>query len=138
MQSVTLTKDEKVQVTNCVIAATKRRVPLVLGIGGNNTAEVTHQLKTTNVEGLDAILSVSPSYNKPNQEGIYQHFKAIADASPLPVILYNVPGQKQLCDWQMILKNLLALRKQAVIWSNVCVSLKINQKIFYSFLATII
>lgn len=92
-ESVTLTKDEKVQVTNCVIAATKRRVPLVLGIGGNNTAEVTHQLKTTNVEGLDAILSVSPSYNKPNQEGIYQHFKAIAEASPLPVILYNVPGR---------------------------------------------
>lgn len=92
-ESVTLTKEEKVQVTRCVISATKGRIPLVLGIGGNNTAEITHQLKNTDVTGIDAILSVSPSYNKPNQEGIYQHFKAVAEASPLPIILYNVPGR---------------------------------------------
>ena len=92
-ESVTLGKEEKSQVTSCVVKATANRVPLVLGVGGNNTSEVVQQLKTIDFKGIDSILSVSPSYNKPNQEGIYQHFKAVAEASPLPVILYNVPGR---------------------------------------------
>ncbi len=92
-ESVTCSKQEKAQITNCVIKAAAKRVPLVLGVGGNNTSEVVEQLKSIDFTGIDAILSVSPSYNKPNQEGIYQHFKAIAEATPLPVILYNVPGR---------------------------------------------
>jgi 4-hydroxy-tetrahydrodipicolinate synthase len=72
---------------------TAGRVPLVAGIGGNNTREVTEQLKQFDAGKFDAILSVSPYYNKPTQEGIYQHYKAVAEASPLPVILYNVPGR---------------------------------------------
>lgn len=69
------------------------RVPLVIGVGGNNTAEVVHELKTDDFSGYSAILSVVPPYNKPSQEGIFQHFKAIAEASPLPIVLYNVPGR---------------------------------------------
>ena len=92
-ESVTLSKEEKAQVTACVINANASRVPLVLGVGGNNTMEVVQQLKSIDFTGIDAILSVSPAYNKPNQEGICQHFKAVAEASPLPVILYNVPGR---------------------------------------------
>lgn len=69
------------------------RLPLVIGVGGNNTAEVVHELKTDDFSGYSAILSVVPPYNKPSQEGLFQHFKAIAEASPLPVILYNVPGR---------------------------------------------
>jgi 4-hydroxy-tetrahydrodipicolinate synthase len=92
-ESITQSKEEKVRVTNCVIKANAKRVPLVLGVGGNNTAEIVSQLETTDFSGIDAVLSVSPSYNKPNQEGIYQHFKAVAEASPLPVILYNVPSR---------------------------------------------
>ena len=69
------------------------RLPIVFGIGGNNTADVVARLKTENLEGVDGVLSVSPYYNKPSQEGIFQHFKAVNDASPLPVIMYNVPGR---------------------------------------------
>ncbi len=92
-ESVTLDKEEKAKVIACVVKASAKRVPLVLGVGGNNTAEIVKQLRTTDFSGIDALLSVSPSYNKPNQEGIYQHFKAVAEASPLPLILYNVPGR---------------------------------------------
>jgi 4-hydroxy-tetrahydrodipicolinate synthase len=69
------------------------RLPIVFGIGGNNTAAVVDRLKSENLVGVDGILSVSPYYNKPSQDGIYQHFKAISDATPLPVIMYNVPGR---------------------------------------------
>src|SRR5690606_6657605 len=69
------------------------KLPLVLGVGGNNTMDVISQLHTANLKGFDAVLSVSPDYNKPTQEGIYQHFKMIAEKSPLPVIVYNVPGR---------------------------------------------
>jgi 4-hydroxy-tetrahydrodipicolinate synthase len=92
-ESVTLSKQEKVDVIDTVKKANKGHLPLVMGIGGNNTAEVVNELKTADLAGFTAILSVSPSYNKPTQEGIFQHFKAISDASPLPVILYNVPGR---------------------------------------------
>lgn len=92
-ESATLTKDEKELVIQTVIAANAGRLPLVLGIGGNNTAEVTAELKARDLSAFAAVLSVSPYYNKPTQEGIYQHFKMVAEASPLPVILYNVPGR---------------------------------------------
>lgn len=92
-EPATLKKEEKELVIKTVIETNNGRLPLVLGVGGNNTAEVVEELKTRDFAGFSAILSVSPYYNKPTQEGIYQHFKAIAEASPLPVILYNVPGR---------------------------------------------
>ncbi|HMC98108.1 MAG TPA: 4-hydroxy-tetrahydrodipicolinate synthase [Flavobacteriales bacterium] len=92
-ESVTLTKDEKHQLLAQVISAVRNRIPVVLGVGGNNTAEVVETLQSFEMDGVDAILSVSPYYNKPTQEGIYQHYKAIAQASMRPIILYNVPGR---------------------------------------------
>ncbi|POS02873.1 4-hydroxy-tetrahydrodipicolinate synthase [Flavobacterium croceum DSM 17960] len=92
-ETATLTSDEKELVINTVIEANKGRLPLVLGVGGNNTHKVVEELQTRDFSAFTAILSVSPYYNKPTQEGIYQHFKAIAQASPIPVILYNVPGR---------------------------------------------
>ncbi|KIQ22275.1 dihydrodipicolinate synthase [Flavobacterium sp. MEB061] len=92
-ENATLTQDEKEQVINAVIDINKGRLPLVLGVGGNNTMQVVEELKTRDFSAFEAILSVSPYYNKPTQEGIYQHFKAVAEASPIPVILYNVPGR---------------------------------------------
>ncbi|WP_298476515.1 4-hydroxy-tetrahydrodipicolinate synthase [uncultured Maribacter sp.] len=92
-ESVTLSKEEKQLIIDTVIAANAGRLPLVLGVGGNNTAMVTEELLTADLSAFVAILSVSPYYNKPTQEGIYQHFKAVSLASPIPVILYNVPGR---------------------------------------------
>lgn len=92
-ESVTVTKEEKKKITKTVIEANNGRLPIVLGIGGNNTAEVIQEINTTDFTQIDAILSVSPYYSKPTQEGLYQHFKAISEASPVPVILYNVPGR---------------------------------------------
>ncbi|MBF7091499.1 4-hydroxy-tetrahydrodipicolinate synthase [Flavobacterium sp. ALJ2] len=92
-ENATLTKEEKELVISIVINANKGRLPLVLGVGGNNTMEVVAELNTRDLSAFEAILSVSPYYNKPTQEGIYQHFKAIAEASPVPIILYNVPGR---------------------------------------------
>jgi 4-hydroxy-tetrahydrodipicolinate synthase len=92
-ESATLSKDEKTAVLNFVADTVNKKVPLVVGIGGNNTQEVINTIRATNFEGIDAILSVSPYYNKPQQRGIYSHYKAIATASPVPVILYNVPGR---------------------------------------------
>ncbi len=92
-ESVTITKQEKKDVLATIIKANAGRLPLVLGIGGNNTAEIIEEIETTDLTEIDAILSVSPYYTKPTQEGIYQHFKAISAASPKPIILYNVPGR---------------------------------------------
>lgn len=92
-ESVTLSKDEKNAVVNAVIDAAEGRVPIVLGVGGNSTQSVLNSISEQNFEGIDAILSVSPYYNKPPQRGIYEHYKMIAGASPVPVILYNVPGR---------------------------------------------
>ncbi len=92
-ESATLSSEEKDLVIKTVIEANKKRLPLVLGVGGNNTHQIVEELKTKDLSAFDAILSVSPYYNKPTQEGIYQHFKAVAEASPIPVILYNVPGR---------------------------------------------
>jgi 4-hydroxy-tetrahydrodipicolinate synthase len=92
-ENVTLSPAEKELVISTVIEANDGRLPLVLGVGGNNTAQVVEELKTRDLSAFDAILSVSPYYNKPTQEGIYQHFKAIALSSPKPIILYNVPAR---------------------------------------------
>lgn len=92
-ESATLSKEEKQQVIEHIVKVNKKRLPLVLGVGGNNTAEIIETLKKDDLSAFSAILSVSPYYNKPSQEGIYQHYKAIAKASPLPIILYNVPGR---------------------------------------------
>jgi len=92
-ESATLSKEEKDLVIGTVIEANNGRLPLVLGVGSNNTMEVVNELKSRDFSAFAAILSVSPYYNKPTQEGIYQHFKAVAEESPIPVIVYNVPGR---------------------------------------------
>ena len=92
-ETPTLTEQEKNEVLSFVIERVKERVPIVLGLGGNNARGIVESLKTESFQGVDAILSVVPYYNKPSQEGIYQHYKAIASATKLPVILYNVPGR---------------------------------------------
>ncbi len=92
-ETATLSKDEKKQVYLKVKEVNAGRIPLVAGIGGNNTQEVTDTLLHFDFTGYDAVLSVSPYYNKPNQEGIFMHYQAIAKASPRPVIIYNVPGR---------------------------------------------
>lgn len=92
-ESVTLSRQEKLDVLAFAIKINNGRVPLVFGIGGNNTQDIIDCFHTYNFTGVDAILSVSPFYNKPSQEGIYQHYKAIAAICPLPIILYNVPAR---------------------------------------------
>jgi len=92
-ESVTITKQEKKDVIATISNANNGRLPMVLGIGGNNTASVIEEIKETYLSDFDAILSVVPYYSKPTQEGLYQHFKAISEASPIDVILYNVPGR---------------------------------------------
>lgn len=95
-EAAVLSKEEKRSVLEFVKANNPNKLPIVYGIGGNHTAAVVRELRDTDVSGVDAILSVSPYYNKPSQEGLYQHFKEVADASPLPVMLYNVPGRTAL------------------------------------------
>ena len=92
-ESVTITKDEKRAIVETIVKTNAGRLPLVIGIGGNNTAAVIEELKTTDLSPFAAVLSVAPYYSKPTQEGLYQHFKAVAEASSIPVILYNVPGR---------------------------------------------
>jgi 4-hydroxy-tetrahydrodipicolinate synthase len=92
-ESVTLTKAEKTDILAFVKQQVKNQVPIVYGVGGNCTAEILELLSQIDLAGITAILSVSPYYNKPSQEGIYQHYMQVADASPVPVILYNVPGR---------------------------------------------
>ncbi|MEM1257797.1 MAG: 4-hydroxy-tetrahydrodipicolinate synthase [Bacteroidota bacterium] len=92
-ESVTLTKNEKRLVMQTISLANAGRLPLVVGVGGNNTMALIKELQTMDFMDFEAILSVSPAYNKPTQEGIYQHFKAFSEASPLPIIMYNVPSR---------------------------------------------
>lgn len=92
-EAPTLSKDEKKAIICYILEAIDSRVPLVVGIGGNNTQEIINQVRNLDLSGVDAILSVAPYYNKPNQRGLFQHFKAIATWSPIPVIIYNVPGR---------------------------------------------
>lgn len=92
-ETPTLSESEKSEIVSAVVRKIGGRMPIVMGVGGNNTAGVVQQLKTLNFDGVDAILSVTPYYNKPTQEGLFQHYRAISEASPRPVILYNVPGR---------------------------------------------
>ncbi|WP_165025429.1 MULTISPECIES: 4-hydroxy-tetrahydrodipicolinate synthase [unclassified Dysgonomonas] len=92
-ETPTLTEDEKKQIVELIISRVNGQIPIILGEGGNNTRSIVERLKTCDYTGIDGILSVVPYYNKPSQEGIYHHYKAISDASPLPIILYNVPGR---------------------------------------------
>ena len=119
-EPATLTTEEKEQVKKTVIEANNGRLPLVIGIGGNNTMAVVNEIKSTDLSAFCAILSVSPYYNKPTQEGIYQHFKAISEASPLPIIVYNVPGRtgrnfepKTVLRLAKDFKNIVAVKEAA-------------------------
>lgn len=102
----TLNKEERTLVKDVVVEENDGKLPLVLGLGGNNTAQVVQRLKNEDCSGFDAILSVSPYYNKPSQEGIYQHFKQINEHTPLPVILYNVPGRTSSNVWPETVKRI--------------------------------
>ena len=88
-----LSAEEKQRIKDLVIETNRGRLPILMGCGGNNTKAVVEEIKSTDWRGIDGVLSVCPYYNKPSQEGLYQHFKAIAEASPVPVVLYNVPGR---------------------------------------------
>jgi 4-hydroxy-tetrahydrodipicolinate synthase len=92
-ESATITPEEKNQIIDTIVKTNNGRVPLVLGIGGNNTQTVVNELKTRDLSDIDGILSVAPYYSKPTQEGFYQHYKAVAEATDKPIILYNVPGR---------------------------------------------
>ena len=92
-ETPTLTREEKQKIKDLVVDYVQARVPILIGCGGNNTAAVVEELQTADFKGIDGIFSVCPYYNKPSQEGLYQHFKAIAAATQLPVVLYNVPGR---------------------------------------------
>ena len=92
-ETPTLSAEEKERIRKDLVGRVAGRVPILLGCGGNNTAAVVNELQTADFTGIDGILSICPYYNKPSQEGLYQHFKAIANASPVPVVLYNVPGR---------------------------------------------
>jgi 4-hydroxy-tetrahydrodipicolinate synthase len=107
-ESPTIHGEEKQQVFSFVNEITARRVPLVAGIGGNDTGQVLHDFKSFDLKGYDAILSVSPSYNKPNQEGIFQHYNILSAHTPLPILLYNVPSrtsQNVTADTQLRIAN---------------------------------
>lgn len=92
-EAATLTKEEKQAVLNFVLEKSEGAIPVVLGIGGNNTRAVVEEINATSFEGVCALLSVAPYYNKPGQSGLFQHYESVANASPVPVILYNVPGR---------------------------------------------
>lgn len=92
-ETATLTKEEKLAVAEFVVETVNNRIPLVLGVGGNNTQEVINTIRTKPLDGYDALLIVTPYYNKPQQRGLYLHYKNIATVSPLPIIMYNVPGR---------------------------------------------
>ena len=117
-EASTLNKDEKKKIWAYTAEVNNGRVPLVAGLGGNNTAELVEQIKAFEANGYEAILSASPYYNKPTQEGIYQHYKAVCEASALPVILYNVPGRTAsnmsaatTCRLATDFKNIIAIKE---------------------------
>ena len=92
-ESPTISVEEKKKIFDCFVKTTANRVPLVMGLGGNNTAALAQSLQEVDTKGFSAILSVSPYYNRPTQEGVYRHYKALDVATPLPLLLYNVPGR---------------------------------------------
>lgn len=113
-ETPTLTDKEKDEIARFVVQCNAGRLPIVLGIGGNNTKQVVEKIRTSDLSGIDAILSVTPYYNKPSQEGLYQHFSSIAKASPLPLVLYNVPGRTGV---NMTAETTLRLANE---FSNIC------------------
>ena len=119
-ENATLSQEEKQVVIDTVVDCNNGRLPLVLGVGGNDTMKVVEELQTTDLSAFVAVLSVSPYYNKPTQEGIYQHFKRVAEASPVPVIIYNVPGRtssnmlpKTVLRLANDFKNIVAIKEAA-------------------------
>lgn len=117
-ESPTLTTDEKEQIVKTVLRVNQGRLPILLGCGGNNTRAVVGEINQKDFTGIDGILSVCPYYNKPSQEGLYQHFKNIAEASPVPVVLYNVPGRTGVnLQWQTTVRlaqdcpNIVAIKE---------------------------
>jgi len=92
-ETPTLSNEEKLQVKDTVVDVVRSRIPILMGFGGNNTAELVRELRDTDLRGVNGLLSVCPYYNKPSQEGLYMHFATLAKASPLPLVLYNVPGR---------------------------------------------
>jgi len=125
-ETATMTQQERDEVTRFVIRVNAGRLPIVLGVGGNNTQAVIDQLQNDDLSGVDAVLSVTPYYNKPSQEGLYQHFKAIATASRLPIILYNVPGRtgvNMTADTTLRLandfKNIVAIKEASGIFTQI-------------------
>lgn len=113
-ETPTLTDEEIIEIKQFVVQTVSGRCPIVLGIGGNNTQAVVNKLLTMDLSGIDAVLSVTPYYNKPSQEGLFQHYAAIAKASPLPVILYNVPGRTSV---NLTAETTIRIAKE---FSNVC------------------
>ena len=117
-ESPTLSQEEKQAVIHAVVSFNTKKLPVVCGVGGNNTAEVVHQLQSLDLKGVKAILSVAPYYNKPSQTGLYAHFKEVANATRLPVILYNVPGRtgsnilpETVCRLAHDCKNIVAIKE---------------------------
>jgi 4-hydroxy-tetrahydrodipicolinate synthase len=92
-ETPTLTRDERTEIVRFIVERNNNRLPLIVGVGGNNTAEIVHELKVSYFSNIAAVLSVTPYYNKPSQEGLFQHYRALSEVSPRPIILYNVPGR---------------------------------------------
>lgn len=113
-ETPTLTEQEKEEIIQFVVNVNAGRLPIVLGVGGNNTKALVEKLQNYDFKGIDAILSVTPYYNKPSQEGLYQHYAALAKVSPLPIVLYNVPGRTGI---NMLPATTLRL---ATEFSNIC------------------
>ena len=125
-----LTADEKKKIKELIVDRVAGRVPLLMGCGGNNTAAVVSDLKNSDWRGIDGVLSVCPYYNKPSQEGLYQHYKALAEATPLPIVLYNVPGRtgvNMTAETTLRLKILWLSRKPAAISPKWTISSKISR-----------
>ena len=138
-----LTAEEKSTIKQRIVAQVRGRVPILMGCGGNNTAAVVEELRHGDFQGIDGILSVCPYYNKPSQEGLYQHFKAIASATSLPVVLYNVPSRtgilmKALADWHATALISLLSRRPAEALNSSTKSSKTNRIILISSAETIL
>ena len=136
-ESVTLSKDEKKAIVNFVIDVINKQIPVVVGMGGNNTQDVISSIKSWDFDGIDAILSVAPFYNKPSQRGLFLHFKSIADVSPVPVIIYNVPGRtgsdinaETTVRLSKEVKNIVAIKEASGNMSQIMHVLKNKPKIF--------
>ncbi len=130
-ESVTLSKQEKKTIIEFAVEKIDKRIPLVVGIGGNNTSDIVLTIHGTPFKGVDAILSVCPYYNKPSQEGIYQHFKILSEASPVPLILYTVPGRtssnisaKTTLRLANDCKNIIGIKEASANFDQICTVLK--------------